>query len=136
MKLANFWTGLDWDNWSYSLIKGLISAGAGSANAALAALAVDPSHFAFGTPDSWKMIEYTFLFGAVTFTFAFLSKSGLPEKKREETLQVSQRGDQPPMVIKTTKDISTVPIDQPPTPIQGTGDGTVKKVEMSPPPDK
>ncbi len=120
MKLSGFWAGLDWDNWAYNLIKGLITGGATSVNAAFGALLTDPKDFAFGSEKSFHLIGWTFAFGALTSTFAFLSKSALPEtKKREETVQVSQKGDQPPVVVKTTKDTLTVPIDAPPTPAPG-----------------
>ncbi len=128
MKLAGFWSGLDWDTWAYSLIKGAISAGAGAVNSAFAALVIDPKDFAFGSEKSLHLIGWTFLFGVMTFTFAFLSKSGLPEaKKRVETVEISQKGDQPPTVIKTTKDTSMVAIDEPikpPPSSTGTGTGT------------
>lgn len=115
MKLSGFWSGLDWDNWLYSLVKGILSGGAGSANAALAAAMVDSTHFGLGSADSWKLVRASWLLGAMMFTFAFMSKSGLPDKKqREETMEVKQVGDKPPVVTMTTKDTSVVPIDAPP----------------------
>lgn len=116
-KLNGFWTGLDWDNWLYGLIKGFIGGGATSVYAAFGTMIVDPKDFAFGSSKSFQVMGWVFFFSALMSTFAFLSKSALPEmKKREETIQVSQKGDQPPVITKTTKDILTVPIDAPPTP--------------------
>ena len=117
MKLSSFWTGLDWDNWLYNLAKGILSGGANSANATITAALIDSSHWALGSPNSWKMVWGSWLLGAMMFTFAFMSKSGLPDKKRrEETLEVIHKGDQPVAIKKTTHDTSVVPLDAPPTP--------------------
>ncbi len=109
MRLSSFWSGLDWDNWTYNLVKGLIAGGATSVNAAFGALLTDPKDFAFGSSKSFHLIGWTFAFGAVMSTFAFLSKSALPEtKKREETLQVKQIDGKAVETVKTVKETSIV----------------------------
>lgn len=90
MRLSGFWTGLDWDGWSYGLIKGAIAGGATSVYAAFGALIVDPHDFAFGSAKSFKLIGWVFLFSALMQTFAYLSKSPLPEKITVEKTLTSQ----------------------------------------------
>jgi len=90
MRLSGFWTGLDWNGWSYGLIKGAIAGGATSVYAAFGALIVDPHDFAFGSAKSFKLIGWVFAFSALMQTFAYLSKSPLPDKIVVEKTQTSQ----------------------------------------------
>lgn len=114
MKISGFWSGLDWDNWLYNLLKGVFSAGATSAQSGLIASGIKPESFAFGSSSSLKFMGLSWVFGAVTFTFAFMSKSGLPEKKqREETIEVTKPTAKGGTVTTTITDRSVVPIDDP-----------------------
>lgn len=114
MRLSGFWTGLDWDNWLYNLIKGVISAGAASAQNGVIAAGLSPQNFALGSSGSLKFMGLSWFFGALMFTLAFMSKSGLPDKKqREETVAETKPLPKGGQVTVTTKDTSIVPIDEP-----------------------
>lgn len=114
MRLTGFWSGLDWDSWSYSLLKGIMSGGASGASAMLNAALIDSKDWALGSPNSFRMLWQSWLLGAAMFTFAFMSKSGLPDKKqREETREETKPLPKGGTVTTTVKDTSVVPINEP-----------------------
>lgn len=53
--MANIMKTLDWGNWLYGLFAGGIGGGATAVYGAFAASAID-AHFAFGTPNSFKLM--------------------------------------------------------------------------------
>ncbi len=110
MKLSGFWSGLEWDQWSYGLIKGALSGGATSVYAAFGAMVVDKNDFAIGGLKSFELIAWVFTFAALMQTFAYLSKTPLPEmKKREESVATITQPGQATVTVATVKETMVVP---------------------------
>lgn len=90
MRLSGFWSGLDWSSWSYGLIKGAISGGATAVLGAFSNAIVDPHDFALGSAKSLHVMLMMFVAAGALQTFAFLSKTPLPDKIVVEKTQTSQ----------------------------------------------
>ncbi len=114
MRLSGFWSGLDWGGWTYGLIKGAISGGATSVYAAFGTALIDKNDFALGSAKSFQLIGLVFAFSAAMQTFAYLSKTPLPDtKKREESFATITQPGKPTVTVATVKETSVVPIDPP-----------------------
>ncbi len=111
MRLSGFWSGLDWDGWAYGLIKGALSGGATSVYAAFGAMVVDKNgDFALGGTKFFQLILVVFAFSASMQTFAYLSKTPLPEmKKREESVATITQPGQATVTVATVKETTVVP---------------------------
>lgn len=110
-RIKGFWASLNWSDWSYGLLYGIIGGASNSVYSAFGALMVDPQDFKFGSPKSFHLIGWVFLFSALMSAFLYLKQKPLPDmKKVEQTVEVTEVKGKPVATVTTVKETSVVPV--------------------------
>ena len=113
-RVKGFWASLNWADWAYGLIYGMIGGASNSVYSAFGAMIVDPKDFAFGSGKSLHLIWLVFAFSALMSAFLYLKQKPLPEmKQREETVEVTEVKGKPVATVTTVKETSVVPMEPP-----------------------
>ena len=98
----NFLSNLDWGSWLYGLFAGGIGGGATAVYGAMAASMIDSTHFAFGSPSSFKLMGMMFAMSFLKDAALYLKQKPLPDVKTVTTTETVERTTHPPATVTTT----------------------------------
>jgi len=103
---------LDWSNWFYGLLAGMIGGGSSAFTSGISASAIDPTTFAFGSSKSVKLMVAMFVWNAVLAAFLYLKQNPLPKVKTVTTVETTERIS-PKVAVVTTVEQTKVTEDDP-----------------------
>lgn len=102
---------LDWSNWAYGLVSGIISGGASAVVSGMTVVAMDPSDYNFHTGKFYTLVALLFLVNGTMGAMMFLRNQPLPSKITvKETDTTETRRNPASVIVKHERETTTIPV--------------------------
>ena len=103
---------LDWSDWLRGLIAAFVGGGASAFTGGLVVAGQDSTHFAMGSPNSFKLMAYIFLASGASSAMAFLRQKPVPDLKTITTTVITtgKTSDLNPIVVTKVQETHVEPV--------------------------
>lgn len=108
-KVSSLFSNLDWGNWFYGLISGIIGGGASAVTSGISVSMIDPKDWSIGSAKFFTLCGIVFLANGMLSAFFFLKQTPLPPLARVTVTSVGRASDPNPMVTTKVETMAEIP---------------------------